>query len=58
MNPPRAPIILQLGPPDFAVAVRAHDEGDVPIYRIAQRDIKATSVAATVARQAAADGRG
>jgi hypothetical protein len=59
MNPDRRPpIILQLGPGDFAVAIRARNGGTVPVYRINQRDIKAASVAATLARQAEEAERG
>src|SRR5215831_8294509 len=50
--PQRGPIVLRLGARDFAVAAWVRDEGGVSIYRIVQRDIKAESVAATLARQA------
>jgi hypothetical protein len=46
-----APIILHLGPHDFAVAVCIRDEDGVPIYEVRHRDIREASVAATVARQ-------
>jgi len=54
--PRRGPIVVRLGARDFAVAAWVRDEGGVPLYRIVQRDIKAESVAATLARQA--QGRG
>jgi hypothetical protein len=45
------PIVLQLGPHDFAVAVWIRDEGTVPLYEVRHRDIREASVAAAVARQ-------
>jgi hypothetical protein len=51
MSPSRPPIVLHLGPYDFAVAVWIRDEADVPVYEVRYRDIREPSVAATVARQ-------
>jgi hypothetical protein len=47
----RPPIVLHLGPHDFAVAVWIRDEGTVPVYAVRQREIREASVAAAVARQ-------
>jgi hypothetical protein len=47
----RPPIVLHLGPHDFAVAVWIRDEGNVPLYEVRHRDIREASVAAAVARQ-------
>ena len=49
----REPIVLQIGPHDFAVAVWVRDEGGVGVYEIRHREIREASVAATVAKQAA-----
>ena len=45
----RPPVILQLGPRDFSVLVWVRDEGDTPVYRVAQTGIKAAKLAATLA---------
>ena len=34
----RVPIILRLGPRDYAVAVWREDEGEEPVYEIILRD--------------------
>ena len=51
MKAGRQPIVVQLGPREFAVLVHVRDEDGVPVYEIRQRDIKDASVAATVAHQ-------
>ena len=47
----RPPIVLQLGPHDFAVAVWIRDEGEQPVYEIREREIREAKIAATVARR-------
>ena len=47
----RPPVVLELGPHDFALATWTRDERGVGVYRIVQREIREASVAATVARQ-------
>ena len=54
--PARPPIVLSLGPCNWGIATWTRDERDVPVYRITQRDIRAASTAATMARQVAAGG--
>jgi hypothetical protein len=44
-------VILQLGPRDFAIARWVREEAGVPMYRITQKDIRAASTTATMARQ-------
>lgn len=50
-DPTRPPIVLQLGPHDFAVAVWIRDEGEQPVYEIRETEIRETKVAAAVARR-------
>ena len=45
------PVILQLGPREFAVLAWIRDEGGKPVYRIVQQGIKAASTAAVIARR-------
>ena len=52
--PTRVPIILRLGPRDYAVAVWREDEGEEPVYEIIHRDIREVIVAVTLARKARA----
>ena len=49
--PGRGPIVLVLGPRNWGIAAWMRDEHDVPVYRITQKDIRAASTAATLARQ-------
>ena len=49
--PGRGPIVLELGPRNFAIARWLRDEKDVPLYSIVRKDVKAASIAATLARQ-------
>jgi hypothetical protein len=51
--PGRGPVILPLGPRNFGIAHWTRDERGVPVYRITHKDIRAASVAATMARQMA-----
>ena len=48
--PGRGPIVLELGPRNWGIAACIRDERDVPVYRITQRDIRAASTAAVLAR--------
>jgi hypothetical protein len=50
----RVPIILRLGPRDYAVAIWREDEGGEAVYEIIHRDIREVIVAATLARKARA----
>ena len=47
----RPPIVLELGPHDYAVAVWIRDEGEQPVYEIREREIREAKVAAAVARR-------
>jgi hypothetical protein len=47
----RPPIVLQLGPHDFAVAVWIRDEGEQPVYEIRETGIREPKIAATVAKR-------
>jgi len=47
----RRPVILQLGPRDFAVLVWVRDEDGEPVYRVVKDRIKAASTAAVLARK-------
>ena len=49
--PGREPIVLVVGPRNWGIAQWMKDERGVPVYRIAQKDIKAASIAGTLARQ-------
>ena len=47
----RPPVILQIGPREFAVLAWVRDEAGAPVYRIAQQGIKAASTAVVMARK-------
>ena len=49
--PGRGPVVLALGPRNWGIAQWIKDERDVPVYRITQRDIRAASTAAVLARK-------
>ena len=53
----RGPIVLILGPRNWGIAQWINDEGDVPVYRITQRDIRAASTSAVLARKLHEKGR-
>lgn len=44
-------MILQLSPHEYAVLAWVRDDGGEPVYRIAQRGIKAAKIAGTLARK-------
>jgi hypothetical protein len=49
------PVILRMGPRDYAVATWLRDEDGEPVYKIVQRGIKAASPAGGLARKLAAE---
>jgi len=52
------PVILQLGPHDFAVLAWVRDVDGEAVYRIVRPRITAGRIAATLARKLADEGRG
>jgi hypothetical protein len=50
LPPGRGPIVLELGPRNWGIAAWIRDERDVAVYPITQRDIRAASTAAVLAR--------
>jgi len=45
------PVILQIGPREFAVLAWLRDEAGAPVYKVVQEGIKAASTAAVMARK-------